>query len=133
MDLQIFTDGASRGNPGPAAAAFVFIQEKNLIFENAVFLGEKTNNQAEYQAIVLALKEAQKFKGSTIILSSDSELVVKQLNGDYQVKDSSLKKLNTDVMKLCKSFEQVIFVHSPRTDRWISYTDKLCNKALNRN
>ncbi|MHA2108867.1 MAG: ribonuclease HI family protein, partial [Candidatus Hodarchaeales archaeon] len=92
-NFSIFTDGAARGNPGPAAAAFLFVKNDRIVHQQNYFLGNQTNNQAEYQAIIKALEIAKEYTNESIILASDSELVIKQLNGEYKVKNPHLRIL----------------------------------------
>lgn len=95
--LVIHTDGGSRGNPGPAASAFVVEKESEIVFEDSLFLGMATNNFAEYKAVTLALewvnKNIKEDEPVVIEFLLDSELVVKQINGLYKVKDENLKKM----------------------------------------
>ncbi len=129
--FSIFTDGAARGNPGLAAAAFLLVQEGVLIHSDSSFLGTRTNNQAEYQAIIIALENTKKFTKGDISIYSDSELVIKQLNGEYQVKNPQLKVLYQKVKKKSLAFSSTKFLHVPRTNLWIRKADKLCNEILN--
>ncbi|MHA1996426.1 MAG: reverse transcriptase-like protein [Candidatus Hodarchaeales archaeon] len=108
-NFSIFTDGAARGNPGPAAAA-----------------------QAEYQAIIKALEIAKEYTNESIILASDSELVIKQLNGEYKVKNPHLRILYRKVKHYLQFYSSVKFLHVPRTNQWIKQADKLCNDLLNK-
>ncbi len=128
--LKIYTDGASRGNPGPSAIAFIFVIDESSIFQMNEFVGKQTNNQAEYQAIIKALLEAHKITQGDIEVFSDSELVIKQINGDYQVKNIHLLKLSQEVTHWKKFFQKVSFTHVPRENQWITMADKLCNKCL---
>ena len=126
----IYTDGASRGNPGPAAAAFIFLQNEAIIFEKNFYLGVQTNNQAEYQAIIKALVKASDYTHGDITLYSDSELVVKQLNGEYRVNQPHLQILREGTMKLVRKYSNVQFNHVSRQNKWIKIVDKLCNQTL---
>ena len=131
--ISIFTDGASRGNPGPAAAAFVILRDKRILFEDSLYLGIQTNNQAEYQAIINALQKVREYTEDSVIVHSDSELVIKQLNGDYLVNKAHLKTLRNEVFELKNEFTDVKFVHVLRKHTWIKHVDKLCNQNLNKN
>jgi ribonuclease HI len=131
--LHIYTDGASRKNPGPSALAFIFVQDGEIIHEQSEFLGEKTNNQAEYLAIIKALSEALKITKGKLCLFSDSEVVIKQLIGDYKVKKDHLRTLRKQIFDLKKGFSSVQFSHVPRQNKWIKKVDKLCNRCLNLN
>lgn len=129
--LNIFTDGASRGNPGPSAIGFIFVIGDQSLYHKSVFIGEHTNNQAEYHAIIDALSEASRFTRGEVHVFSDSELVIKQLNGDYQVKKPHLTTLFKKVLQMKKLFKTVEFFHVSRDNYWITEVDKLCNKCLN--
>jgi len=90
---SIYIDGASRGNPGPSGIGAVIYDGKDEIKKIYKYIGEGTNNEAEYEALILALKEAIDLKYFSVKVFSDSELLVKQINGDYRVLDSKLEKL----------------------------------------
>ncbi len=132
-NIFIYTDGASRGNPGPAAAAFVILQNDRILYDESFYLGIRTNNQAEYQAIIKALLRAKEYTKGYVTVHSDSELVIKQLNGDYRVKNPHLKVLRNEVFELQSKFTNVRFIHVLRQNSWIKYVDKLCNQNLNKN
>jgi ribonuclease HI len=131
--ISIFTDGASRHNPGPAAAAFVILQDDRILYEESYYLGVQTNNQAEYQAIIKGLEKAGEYSSDNVIVHSDSELVIKQLNGDYKVNKTHLKSLRNDVYVIMGKFTNVKFIHVQRNHLWIKHVDKLCNQVLNKN
>ncbi|MHA1946496.1 MAG: ribonuclease HI family protein [Candidatus Hodarchaeales archaeon] len=131
--ISIFTDGASRQNPGPAAAAFVILQDDRILHEESHYLGVQTNNYAEYQAIIKGLEKASEYSSDNLIVYSDSELVIKQLNGDYRVNKPHLKSLRNDVYILISKFTNVRFIHVQRNHLWIKHVDKLCNQILNKN
>lgn len=128
--VTIFSDGGARGNPGPAACAFVIFQDGNLIKQNAKYLGRTTNNVAEYNGVILAL-EAMVTSGldTSISFKMDSELVVKQLTGVYKVKNKNLMELAMKVRKIIKDNNlKVSFVHIPRAENALA--DKLVNEKL---
>lgn len=131
--LDIYTDGASRGNPGPAAWAFIIVDKTELIHKNSGFLGKSTNNTAEYNAILMALQEAQNWTKGLVKLYSDSQLVIRQLNGEYRVNKAHLLELFNKVQALCNQFEKVEFYHVGRDNRYVQICDSLCNKCLNEN
>jgi ribonuclease HI len=131
--VTIFTDAAARGNPGKAACAFVFVKNESIFFSSSKFLGNRTNNEAEYEAIINALKEACKQKFKQIKLYSDSELVVKQITGEYKVKQEHLKKKVEEVRKLNDCFEEISFENVPRENEYIQICDKMCNVVLDEN
>ncbi|MBN1916054.1 ribonuclease HI family protein [Candidatus Dojkabacteria bacterium] len=130
MDLKIYSDGGARGNPGPAsAAAFVFNAENNdLLKFDADYLGNSTNNQAEYEALILGLKIAERLAGENIECFLDSELIVKQLNGEYRVKDDKMKILKKKVDAVSGSFKSIRFIHIPREKN--KFADSLVNLIL---
>jgi lactoylglutathione lyase len=129
--LLLYSDGGARGNPGPAAAAFVAQNEQGeTVKTDAKFIGNRTNNQAEYEALLLALKFAVDQNASELVCHLDSELVAKQLNGEYAVKDTVLQGLNRQVKGLLGCFKKVSFVNVPRSHRQISRADALVNKTL---
>ncbi|HLE49106.1 MAG TPA: ribonuclease HI family protein [Patescibacteria group bacterium] len=134
--IEIFSDGGARGNPGPAASAFVVFQNMNVIFSFSKSIGANTNNWAEYYAVYLALLWLSKFvrknKITRVDYFLDSELVVNQLTGNYKVKSENLKKLYNKIKTLEKHLgTQIIYKHIRREKN--SYADKLVNAALDEN
>ncbi|MBI5206492.1 MAG: ribonuclease HI family protein [Candidatus Firestonebacteria bacterium] len=130
--IKIYIDGASRGNPGHAAIGAVFMDEQNKILNKFhKYLGIRTNNFAEYSALVFALEEAKKIGYKNIEVRSDSELLIKQINGEYSVKSLDLKPLYLNVKKLLNDFNNYKFFHIPRTLNKVA--DKLANIALDLN
>ena len=126
----IFADGASRGNPGPAAIGVTIKDERGrLITSISQRIGKATNNQAEYRAIIAALEEAIRLGAKRVDIKMDSELVVKQINGGYRVKSAILKPLYQQVKQLQGSLENFTITHIPR--RQNTEADRLANKALN--
>jgi ribonuclease HI len=111
MQLNIYADGASRGNPGPAAiGAVVKDGQQNILAEVSRHIGETTNNQAEYQAVIAGLKEAAKFEAEEVMLYIDSELVARQLSGSYKVKNLFLLPLYREALELTKKFARLSIV-----------------------
>lgn len=129
-ELKVFTDGGARGNPGPAAAGIViFNAEDKLLKINGKYLGEMTNNQAEYEALISALRMIQVMQGvEKITCYLDSDLAVKQLRGEYKIKDEELKAKNVTIQKLIGKYESVEFVHVRREEN--KFADKLVNIVL---
>jgi formyltetrahydrofolate-dependent phosphoribosylglycinamide formyltransferase len=126
----IYTDGASRGNPGPAAAGFILTDSNGAQLESkAFFIGDTTNNVAEYTAIVKALEAAIKMGAERIIVFSDSQLLVRQLNGEYKVKSEQIRPLFQQAVEMLGRFEnwEVQFVGREKNKE----ADKLVNQALN--
>lgn len=127
----VYSDGGARGNPGPAAAAFVILNSNSEVVKaSSRFLGVRTNNQAEYEALILALESAIALGVEEVVCHLDSEVVTKHLTGEYQVKNAQLLKLWTKVRALQTSFKTVRFVHVPRTNVFIQKADALVNGAL---
>jgi ribonuclease HI len=128
--IIIFTDGGARGNPGPAASAAV-VDGKDF----SEFIGEATNNVAEYRGLLLGLKSALKLVGkknseTELEIKMDSELVVKQLRGEYKIKNQDLKLLAAEVLPLVNKFKKVSFSHVPREENFRA--DKLVNEVLDK-
>ena len=129
--LLIYSDGGARGNPGPAAIAFVATTESGVTVKtDSRYIGKHTNNQAEYQALLLALRFASEQKTSEVICHLDSELVAKQLNGEYTVKNFELRQLFSQVQCLRDCFKKIFFVNVPRSHPMIHRADALVNKTL---
>jgi ribonuclease HI len=124
----IYTDGAARGNPGPAAFAYVITRDGATVAEDSGCLGRTTNNVAEYTALLRALERAQQLGAENVIVHSDSELMVKQMKGEYQVKHPDLRALYQQARELCNHFRAVSLVHVRRKEN--SRADRLCNEAL---
>ncbi len=128
--LKIFTDGASRGNPGPAAAAFIFVHNEVVIHEECNYIGSATNNTAEYQAIIGALKAADGVHRGHLQVYSDSNLAVQQINKKWKINYPHLSKLCSEVYRLCEKYEQVEFFYVGRRNPYIQICDTLCNERL---
>ena len=125
------SDGGARGNPGPAAIAFLILSENSqLLLANSSYIGLHTNNQAEYQALIAALESAIALNAEEVTCHLDSELVTKQLTGEYTVKNAELRQNWKKVQELKKHFKQVKFINVPRTNRQIQQADKLVNQTL---
>lgn len=128
-ELLIYTDGGSRNNPGEAAIGVVINGE-----EYSQRVGIKTNNEAEYMALIFALKKASqlvdkdKLESTRVEVRMDSELVVKQMQGKYKVKNAGLKTLFIEATNESKNFKTIHFVHIPREKN--SQADRLVNEAL---
>jgi ribonuclease HI len=125
--LIINIDGASRGNPGPSGIGVVVIKNKLTIAEYNEFIGEKTNNQAEYAALKKALQIASIFDNEITVLS-DSKLVVSQRNNRYRVRNKQLKITFREISNLEKQFRAVIYKYIPRAKN--QYADFLANRAI---
>ncbi len=129
--LIIFTDGGARGNPGPAGiGAVIYDSDKKIIAEISEYLGETTNNQAEYRALIAALKRATTLEAKEIECYLDSELVVKQLNREYKVKNKDLAPLFLEIHNLSLNFKNISYTHIPRERN--KEADRLANEAMDR-
>jgi len=127
--VVINTDGASRGNPGPAAIGVTIKDEQGkLIAAISQAIGRATNNQAEYRAIIVALEEAIRLQSEQVELFSDSELLVRQINGRYRVKNVALQPLYQQVKQLQGQLKSFTITHIPREEN--TEADSLANKAL---
>ncbi|MBD3209982.1 reverse transcriptase-like protein [Candidatus Micrarchaeota archaeon] len=127
--LTIYTDGASLGNPGPMGVGVVIYRGRMRIEELSEFIGEGTNNIAEYTAIMRALETARQLGENEVHVKSDSELVVRQMNGEYKVKDPKLRPLKRKIDSLCAGLE-VHFEHIPREKN--GEADRLSKEAAKR-
>jgi ribonuclease HI len=129
MEAMLFADGGSRGNPGPAASGAVLLDsEGELIEEIGAYLGVATNNVAEWTALVLGLEAASKRGISRLRVRLDSELVVKQLGGEYRVKHAGLRPLYERARRLLRGFAEVEVRHVPRAQNTLA--DRLVNRVL---
>ena len=130
MKLIIYSDGASRGNPGPAGVGLVIYDEKRKELEKfSGYIGITTNNVAEYKALVKALEVAKKYIPCSIEIFLDSELVVRQMIGEYRVKDSNLSDYFRQAQTLVSDFDNVDFTYIPRNKNKVA--DNLANRAIN--
>jgi len=124
-------DGGSRGNPGPAAAGVVIFEADSgiVLYQAGYFLGRATNNIAEYSALVAGLQAALELQAEQIEVLSDSELMVRQMNGEYRVRNAGLKPLYEQAKTLARKFREFTITHVSR--RQNKQADRLVNKALN--
>ena len=134
--IIIYTDGGSRGNPGPSAIGAVFCNERNQIIKKySEYLGEITNNEAEYQAVIFALEKFKALfgkklaKSTEIELKADSELLIKQLNGEYKILDEKIQPLFLKIWNLKLDFKNVKFKLISREKN--READLLVNEVLN--
>jgi ribonuclease HI len=127
----VYTDGASRGNPGPASMGAVIIDPTGRItHEVSETLGVTTNNVAEYRALIAGLEAALALGARRVEVRMDSELIVRQAIGRYRVKNPALISLHNRVLALRSQFDEVVFRHVPRTQNKLA--DALANQALDR-
>lgn len=133
MRLILYSDGAARGNPGVSAIAFMILSEDGkLVKKYSKYVGIRTNNQAEYEALISALEIASTLTDQEVTCYTDSELVVRQLNGEYRVRNSELIVLWSKIQELEKRFRRITFRSVPRTDIHIEQVDRLANRTLDR-
>jgi ribonuclease HI len=125
------SDGGSHGNPGPAALGVLIRNDKEILLEYREKLkGKQTNNYAEYMGLIRSLQLAQKYTTSELTCVLDSELIVKQLLGEYTVKSPKLKPLFLKVQELQENFKKVTYKHVKRKEKYQKMADWLVNKAL---
>ena len=128
-EVKIFSDGGSRGNPGPSACGFVILDmEDNVLVDRGEYMGITTNNQAEYNGLKQALEECQKLGVKTVHSYMDSMLVVNQMKGIFKVKNRDLWPMHDAIVRLIQSFDHVSFQHVPR--EFNKLADAAVNKAM---
>lgn len=130
MKLTIFTDGGARGNPGPAGIGVVIKSGGKTHTKYGAYIGVATNNQAEYKALISALETAKTLGATEITAFMDSELIVKQLKGEYRVRDAGLSPLFLKVHNLRAGFKKFFATHIPREKN--KEADKLVNEAIDK-
>lgn len=129
---RVFSDGGARGNPGPAAIGVLVCNEKGeMLREYQETIGEATNNIAEYRALLKGLELARELGLEDIEYFLDSELVARQLSGQYRIKTPHLKELFLRAKESERHFHKVVYTHVPRTHEKIRWVDRLVNEALN--
>ncbi len=129
--LTVYTDGAARGNPGPAGAG-VHVQDEagSLLAEDRLYLGEATNNVAEYRALLLGLERARELGAREVEIRADSELMIRQMTGKYRVRNADLQDLHRQARALELGFQRVDYVHIRRESN--READRLANQAIDR-
>lgn len=127
--LRVYSDGAARGNPGPAGAGAVLVGQNGQVVERiGKFLGTQTNNFAEYMGLLLGLRRAKELGVQEVEVYADSELMIRQLGGRYQVKSVSLRPLYEEALELLNGFSRVKLVHVPREMN--PAADEMSNRAI---
>jgi ribonuclease HI len=130
-EVWLYTDGAARGNPGPAAAGFRILKSSDeLLFEHAEPLGNRTNNQAEYTALIGGLKACHTYTRNRVRVGSDSELMVNQMRGAWRVKHPELRRLHQEAQAQAASFQKVSYDHHRRSHPEIAQVDRALNRLL---
>lgn len=129
-EFQLYSDGGARGNPGIAGiGAVLYGKDGEVLFKKKQYIGTTTNNQAEYRAMILGLEETKMmFVPEKITCYADSELMIKQLNGEYKVKNKDLLPLFQKIKKIVSDFPYISFKHIPRSKNTVA--DKLANEAM---
>ncbi len=131
MSTKLFTDGGARGNPGPAAYGFVLeAEDGSVLAAEGHAIGETTNNVAEYSGLIAGLARAAELGLSDVEVVSDSELMVKQMRGEYRVKNETLQSLHAEAGRLASRVGHVAYRHVRRAHNELA--DKLVNEALDR-
>lgn len=127
--VRVYSDGAARGNPGPAGAGAVLVEPSGQVVDRlGKFLGVQTNNFAEYMGLILGLRRARDLSVREVEVFADSELMIRQLGGRYQVKSPSLRPLYEEALLLLNGFSRVKLVHVPREMN--SAADEMSNRAI---
>ena len=127
--LRLFTDGAARGNPGPAGIGLVLEDDQGMrLWGGCRYLGTATNNQAEYRALIDGLRKAAEWRPDRLEVYMDSELVVHQVNGRYKVRNRDLQPLHRQALDLLRGFPQIAVSHVPRERN--RGADALANRAI---
>lgn len=126
----IYTDGGARGNPGPAGIGVVIIEKGHIRYRHGEYIGSATNNVAEYRALIHALTRAADMGARRLHIHMDSELIVRQMKGEYKVKDRTLANLFLTVWNARQKFEHITFSHIRREKNKIA--DSLVNEALDK-
>ncbi len=130
--LKIYTDGGSRGNPGPSAYGMVVTENGKVIHEESGFLGIRTNNYAEYRGLIAGIRKALELEAEDVEFVMDSQLVIKQMRGEYRVKAPGLKDLYNDAKALCTMIPEVRFTDVRRHEQMMPRADELVNLELDR-
>ncbi len=130
LHVTVHIDGGARGNPGPAGAGVVIRNDADevVLYEGGQFLGKATNNVAEYSALIAGLRAAKKIHAERVAVASDSQLLVRQMNGQYRVKNDGLKPLHRQAQELQHGFAECIFRHVRREEN--EPADRLVNMAI---
>ncbi|MBI5079029.1 ribonuclease HI family protein [Candidatus Saganbacteria bacterium] len=128
MKATIYTDGAARGNPGPAGIGIVIKKGHETLLEAAAYIGKTTNNVAEYLALIRGLEEALLLRAEEVEVFADSELLVKQINGEYKVKNEGLIPLSHHARSLVAKFKRFSITHKAREEN--KRADALANRGI---
>lgn len=130
MKYSLYTDGGSRGNPGPAAYGFVIYADHEVVAKKGGYVGETTNNVAEYMGLLEGLKELKNHTQGEVWVYMDSELIIKQMRGEYRVRDANLKDIYVQVQQIEAQFDKVHYTHVRREKNAVA--DKVVNQVLDK-
>jgi ribonuclease HI len=130
MSYQIYSDGASRGNPGPSGIGAVILKDGEIVHEISKYIGQTTNNVAEYEALLAALDYCVKKKLSPVEILADSQLVIRQLTGHYKVKHPNIIPLHEKARKYLAHLDVTGFKHIPREQN--KHADWLSNEGIDK-
>lgn len=131
LKVRLYTDAGARGNPGPSAyAAIICADDGKVMKQVARYIGEATNNEAEYTALVAGLEEALRLGADEVEVTSDSELMVRQVNGQYRMKAENLRPLLEEAQRLMARFKSASISHARREHPMITRADALVNREL---
>ena len=127
--IMVYSDGAARGNPGPAGAGAVLVDPAGTVVARlGRYLGKQTNNVAEYQGLLLGLKHAKELGYKQVEVRADSQLLIRQLKGEYAVRHAGLKPLHAEALRLLRSFDRFELKHVPREENALA--DEMSNRAI---
>jgi ribonuclease HI len=127
--VRVYSDGAARGNPGPAGAGAVLTDAAgNVIARLGRYLGKQTNNVAEYEGLLLGLKHARELGYREVEVRADSQLLIRQLKGEYAVRHAGLKPLHAEALRLLRGFDRYHLQHVPREENALA--DEMSNRAI---
>jgi len=131
--FTVYSDGGSRGNPGKSAYAIVVVEDGEVVHEHSEFLGIHTNNYAEYRGLIAGISKVLDYKGAEAEFVMDSQLVIRQMTGEYKVKNPDMKVLYDDAKNLSSMIPKVSFRNVRRSEELIPRADFLLNQELDRN
>jgi ribonuclease HI len=131
LRVRVYIDGGARGNPGPAGAGVVILDRSDgaALYEGGIFIGRATNNAAEYRGLLAGLEAAARLRADEVEILSDSELLVRQMTGEYRVRNPRLRELHTRAQELAGGFRRCSFRHIRREKN--TRADRLANQAIN--
>ena len=131
--LSVYSDGGSRGNPGKSAYAIVVVENGKILHEHVEFLGIHTNNYAEYRGLIAGISKVLDMNATDVEFVMDSQLVIRQMNGEYKVKSPDMKALYDDAKTLSSMIPNVRFRNVRRSEEFIPHADFLLNQEMDRN